>query len=180
MLADQEVAQTGEQLLEAAVHEHSRLMYRVAYSILRNHHDAEDVTQETFMRALRHLKKLGEIEDMRAWLARIAWRLAVDRRPSSSHATRDELEERAEEARSSAAPADDVVFEHQLHELLEPMIASLPMKLRAPLVLSTVEELSPRDIAAMLGIRDGAVRSRLFRARAILREKLAARLGRQL
>jgi RNA polymerase sigma-70 factor (ECF subfamily) len=60
------------------------------------------------------------------------------------------------------------------------MIASLPMKLRAPLVLSTLEELSPRDIGAILGINETAVRSRLFRARAILREKLAARLGKQL
>jgi len=153
---------------------------RVAYSILRNHHDAEDVTQETFVRALRHVRKLDQIEDMRAWLARIAWRIALDRKPSSSPMTMDDLEERGEEARSLAVPADEVVLEQQLHGLLGPMIASLPMKLRAPLVLSTLEELSPRDIGAMLGINETAVRSRLFRARAILREKLAARLGKQL
>ncbi len=68
----------GEQLLEAAVREHARLVYRVTYSILRNHHDAEDATQETFVRALRYRTKLGEIDDIRAWLARIAWRVAVD------------------------------------------------------------------------------------------------------
>lgn len=176
MLADGAV-QSGEQLLEAAVHDHSRLIYRVAYSILRNHHDAEDVTQETFVRALRHVTKLAEIDDMRAWLARIAWRIAVDRKPSSSHLTMEDLEERVEEARTFAVPADEVVLEHQLQAMLEPMIASLPVKLRGPLVLSTIEELSPRDVAVMLGISEAAVRSRLFRARAILRNKLAARLG---
>lgn len=180
MLANEAVAPSGEQLLEAAVHAHSRLIYRVAYSILRNHHDAEDVTQETFVRALRHVRKLDQIEDMRAWLARIAWRIALDRKPSSSPMTMDDLEERGEEARSLAVPADEVVLEQHLHGLLGPMIASLPMKLRAPLVLSTLEELSPRDIGAILGINETAVRSRLFRARAILREKLAARLGKQL
>jgi len=49
--------------------------------------------------------------------------------------------------------------------------------LRGPLVLSTIEKLSPLDVALMLGINEAAVRSRLFRARTILREKLAARLG---
>jgi RNA polymerase sigma-70 factor, ECF subfamily len=179
MLANEAVARSGEQLPEAAVHAHSRLIYRVAYSILRNHHDAEDVTQETFMRALRHVRKLDQIEDMRAWLARIAWRIALDRKPSSSPLAMDDLEERGE-ARSLAVPADEVVLEEQLHGLLGPMIASLPMKLRAPLLLSTLEELSPRDIGAMLGINEAAVRSRLFRARAILREKLAVRLEKQL
>jgi RNA polymerase sigma-70 factor, ECF subfamily len=177
MLADEALRQTGEQLLEGAVHDHLRLIYHVAYSIVRNHHDAEDVTQETFMRALRHVGKLDEIKDMRAWLARIAWRIAVDRKPSSRHVNMDDLEERGEEARSPAVPADEVVLENQLRAMLEPMIASLPMKLRGPLVLSTIEELSPRDVAAMLGINEAVVRSRLFRARTILREKLAARLG---
>jgi DNA-directed RNA polymerase specialized sigma24 family protein len=64
----------------------------------------------------------------------------------------------------------------QLSLLLEPMIAALPAKLRDPLVLSTIEELSPRDIARVLGIGEAAVRSRLFWARQILREKLALRL----
>jgi RNA polymerase sigma-70 factor (ECF subfamily) len=179
MLADEALRQTGEQLLEGAVHDHSRLIYRVAFSILRNHHDAEDVTQETFVRAMRQVSKLGEIEDMRAWLARIAWRIAVDRKPSARHSPIDDLALH-EEVRSSEPGADDLVLENQLQTMLEPMIGSLPIKLRGPLVLSTIEELSPRAVAAMLGINDAAVRSRLFRARTILREKLQARLGKKL
>jgi len=167
---------TGEQLLEAAVREHARLVYRVTYSILRNHHDAEDATQETFVRALRYRTKLGEIDDIRAWLARIAWRVAVDRRPRGSQVTLGDWEQSPGELRSSEAPADEVVLGAQLHALLEAMIASLPSKLRDPLVLSTLEELSPGDVARLLGISEAAVRSRIFRARQILREKLEVRL----
>ena len=59
------------------------------------------------------------------------------------------------------------------------MIAALPEKLREPLILSTIEEMSPREVAATLEINEAAVRSRIFRARQILREKLAARMGRK-
>jgi RNA polymerase sigma-70 factor (ECF subfamily) len=59
------------------------------------------------------------------------------------------------------------------------MIAALPEKLRQPLILSTIEEMSPREVAATLGINEAAVRSRVFRARQILREKLAGRVERK-
>src|SRR5215467_3757353 len=65
--------------VEALVRQYSRLVYRIAYGVLRQHHDAEDATQETFMRVLRHSSKLVEVEDPKTWLARIAWRVAVDR-----------------------------------------------------------------------------------------------------
>lgn len=72
-------ARTDEDLLEAAVRENARLVYRIAYSVLRNHHDAEDATQETYVRVLRRVGKVREGTDVRAWLARIAWRVAVSR-----------------------------------------------------------------------------------------------------
>ena len=167
---------TSQEPLESAVRDHARLVYRVAYSILRNHHDAEYAVQETFVRALRHAKSLGEIQDVQAWLARIAWRIAVNRRPKTFQVGLGDLEQASQELPSSEIRADEVVLGTQLSLLLEPMIAALPAKLRDPLVLSTIEELSPRDIARVLGIGEAAVRSRLFRARQILREKLALRL----
>lgn len=167
---------TSQEPLESAVRDHARLVYRVAYSILRNHQDAEDAVQETFVRALRHAKNLGEIQDVQAWLARIAWRIAVNRRPKTFQVALGDLEQASQELPSSEIRADEVVLGTQLSLLLEPMIAALPAKLRDPLVLSTIEELSPRDIARVLGIGEAAVRSRLFRARQILREKLALRL----
>jgi RNA polymerase sigma-70 factor (ECF subfamily) len=167
---------TSQEPLESAVRDHPRLVYRVAYSILRNHHDAQEAVQERFVRALRHAKNLGEIQDVQAWLAHIAWRIAVNRRPKSFQVALGDLEQASQALPSSEIRADEVVLGTQLSLLLEPMIAALPAKLRDPLVLSTIEELSPRDIARVLGIGEAAVRSRLFWARQILREKLALRL----
>src|SRR3984957_4127862 len=68
-----------EDLLENLVRQHSRLVYRIAYAVLRSHHEAEDATQETFVSVLRYSHKLARVENHRTWLARIAWRVAVDR-----------------------------------------------------------------------------------------------------
>src|ERR1700726_1753470 len=65
--------------LEDLVRQHSRLVYRIAYAALGSHHDAEDATQETFLRVLRYRSKLATVENYKTWLARIAWRVAVDR-----------------------------------------------------------------------------------------------------
>src|SRR5438132_877399 len=74
------MAIAAEDDLERAVREHARVVFQIAYSVLRNHADAEDATQETFLRAVKHRAKLPEIEDPKAWLARIAWRVAIDRK----------------------------------------------------------------------------------------------------
>ena len=169
-------AQTGQDVLEAAVREHTRMVFRIAYSVLRNHHDAEDATQETFVRVLRYGAKLEGIEDQKRWLARIAWRVAVGRRTSARHTTSDHGPEDIEQLRSSMAGADEFVLGSEMMDLLEKVIATLPAKLRDPLVLSTVEEMSPADIAGALGINEAAVRSRLFRARQMLKEKVAVLL----
>src|SRR5262249_52021481 len=66
--------------VERAVREHARLAFRIAYAVLRNYHDAEDAVQETFLRVWRYSAKLGEIHDVKAWVSRIAWRVAIDRR----------------------------------------------------------------------------------------------------
>ena len=66
-----------------------------------------------------------------------------------------------------------------MSSFLERLIAGLPAKLREPLILSTIEEISPREVAATLGINEAAVRSRVFRARQILKEKLALRMNRK-
>src|SRR5262245_44838917 len=76
----------GAEAIEALVREHSRLVYRIAYAVMRSHHDAEDATQETFMRVLRYSSKLPAVENPKTWLARIAWRVAVDRRRKRSAA----------------------------------------------------------------------------------------------
>jgi RNA polymerase sigma-70 factor, ECF subfamily len=177
--ADNERSQ-GE-MLEVLVREHSRLVYRIAYAVLRRHHDAEDATQETFMRVLRYSSKLAAVDNHKTWLARIAWRVAVDRgrqRGRTREIPLEDPENPIAEVASADAPADESVHGAQVGVALERMIAALPDKLREPLILSTLEEMSPKEVAATLAINEVAVRSRVFRARQILREKLARQIGR--
>jgi len=175
-----ECERTRDEVIEGLVQQHSRLVYRIAYAVLRRHHDAEDATQETFLRVLRYSSKLEAVVDPKTWLARIAWRVAVDR--SRKHGRQREIpledpEKPVVEVASSAAPADQTVQGAQMSAALERLILTLPEKLRAPLILSTVEEMSPAEVAVTLGINEAAVRSRIFRARRILREKLERRRG---
>ncbi len=68
--------------VETLVAEHSRMVFRIAYSILRNHHDAEDAAQECFLRVWKHKVRLHEVSNAKTWLARIAWTTALDKRRS--------------------------------------------------------------------------------------------------
>jgi RNA polymerase sigma-70 factor, ECF subfamily len=168
--------QPEESLVEVAVRDHARLVYRIAYSVLRSSEEAEDAVQETFLRVLRYESKLNGVRDQKAWLAQIAWRVAVERRRQVTvHAAR--TEEAGNNLLASGHSADQALLEKERSVVLHVLIAGLPDELRDPLVLSTLEELSPREIGSMLGISEAAVRSRAFRARQILRERLEVRMG---
>jgi RNA polymerase sigma-70 factor, ECF subfamily len=169
-----------DELLEDLVHRHSRLVYRIAYAVLRTHHDAEDATQETFLRALRYRRKLASVEDAKSWLARIAWRVAVERSRNNTRKHEisfDDPDRPLAEIVSTQSSADDALEGSEVHARLEKFIAALPKKLREPLILSTVEEMSPREVARALGISQAAARSRVFRARQMLRQKLGGTSG---
>jgi RNA polymerase sigma-70 factor, ECF subfamily len=174
--------ESGDAAVETLVREHSRLVYRIAFAVLRRHHDAEDATQETFLRVLRYSSRLAEVDDPKPWLARIAWRVAIDRAKQFGRKQEIELgdsERTVDEVEATGTPADETVQGAQFGEVLEKLIAALPEKLREPLILSTIEEMSPREVAATLGINEAAVRSRVFRARQILKEKLGQRIVRK-
>jgi len=167
--------------LEALIRDYSRLVYRIAYAIVRSHHDAEDATQETFMRVLRYSSKLRDVENPKTWLARIAWRVAVDRgkkRWDKHEVPLEDPDNHGAEIRSRAVGADETVQNARLSIVIEKLITALPAKLREPLILSTLEEMSTGEVAATLGINEAAVRSRVFRARQILKEKLTQRVRR--
>ena len=166
------LARTEEDQLELAVRQHARLVYRIAYSVLRNHHDAEDTTQETFLRVLRARRKLVGVDDPRRWLARIAWRVAVERKRRWPETSLEETGEKFAQLRSAGIPADETVAGREVVEALERLIPALPPRLRDVVTLSTIEEMLPADVAAVLEISEAAMRSRLFRARQILRDKL--------
>lgn len=166
---------TDEDELELVVREHARLVYRIAFAALRNHHDAEDATQETFMRVLRYRQKLGEVRELKTWLARIAWRVALGRRSKVREVALDDVGEAASDVCSAGSTTEEIVQGSELGRVLHDLMAALPAKLREPLTLSTLEELTPAEIAEVLGTNEAAVRSRIFRARQILRQKLAVR-----
>jgi len=173
------LARTDEDQVELAVRQHSQMVYRIAYSVLRNHHDAEDATQETFVRVLKARRKLSAVDDPGKWLARIAWRVAVGRKGKSPDVSLEEVGQVVARLRSTGVPADDAVRGEEVAIALERLIPTLPRRLRDVVALSTVEEMPPPDIAGILEISEAAVRSRLFRARQILRDKLAELLDRK-
>lgn len=166
--------------IERLVNEHAALVYRIAYAMLRSHQEAEDAVQETFLRVVRYSERLATIANPKTWLAKIAWRVAVDRSKNLRRKQETSLEDSEKMIgvlASLEALADDALYGKRMSAALEELIAMLPTKLREPLVLSTIEEMSPREVGTILGMNDAAVRSRVFRAKAILREKLAARAG---
>ena len=162
--------------VEALVREHARLVYRVAYLVLRDHHNAEDAVQETFVRVWKNRAKLGEVREPRRWLARIAWRVAVDR---GKHRPEQPLDESVAEPASGEEPLDERLADEQLRKLMQSLIAGLPRELQEVVAVSTAAEMTSRDVAEVLGIPEATVRTRMHRARQMLREKLAARLERK-
>ena len=154
--------------LESLVRQYSRFVFKVAYGVLRNPHDAEDVVQEVFLRV--HRSRAKNVVDMRAWLASVAFRMAVDRiRQPRADTPLEDLD-----PTSPAADAERLAIDRQRMKHVHKLIAALPDELRYPLVLSAIEELSSPQIAEVLGISESSVRGRIFRARQILKEKLSA------
>jgi RNA polymerase sigma-70 factor (ECF subfamily) len=172
-----EAAMDDTRDVSSLVREHSTLVFRIAYSVLRNRQDAEDAAQEVFIRVLRQEKRLGEIEDVKSWIARIAWRLAIKRKPSRPEISLDEAAVAVVHGKAAGQSAEEIAAGNQMSALLAHSMASLPKAMRDTLTLSAVHELSARDVAKVLGVPESTVRTRTFRARQLLREKLEKRLG---
>ena len=161
------MASNEEARFEALVRRQSRFVFRVAYAILRNSHDAEDAVQETFLKLYRS-GAWKNIEDERAFLARAAWRMAIDRLP------RTQTEQAEFEQISNAPSPEQEAIAADWHATVHRFVDALPEELRQPLALSTVDELNSREISMILGVPEGTVRTRLMRARQMLRQKLTA------
>jgi RNA polymerase sigma-70 factor (ECF subfamily) len=161
--------------LAALVETYSRLLFRVAHSVLRSHAEAEDVVQDVFMRVIERRRSLQAIRDMRVWLVRIAWNLALDRRRRIRPEQIDESF--AETLAASGATADERLSEAQRINAVLREMQRLPKVERHVLLLSAIEELGTAEIAQVVGRSESAVRALLFRARTRLRERLEDRGG---
>src|SRR5277367_1277699 len=148
------------------------LAFRVARGVLRNTADAEDVAQEALLRAFRRFKHLRERARFRAWLVHIAFRLALDRARSAKRREQRETLWSQPERRPPTANAEDLAVRNQFAEQLDRAMDELPEKLRLVLLLSAMQGHTLEEVAAMLGVPVGTVKSRLFFARKQLAEKL--------
>lgn len=163
LTVNQELAREFEvRLLES-----STLAVRVAYSVLRNREDAEDVAQEAFAKAYRSFSQLRDRERFRAWLVRMTWRMALDRQRSNRR--RVAREDRVE----TPTITSDQHEQRERAEHLWRAIDSLSEKLRVVIVLAGIEGHDIREVAALLELPEGTVKSRLFAARQQLKDALS-------
>ena len=157
------------------VAQHSARVYRLAYRLTGNPHDAEDLTQEVFVRVFRSLSSYtpGTFE---GWLHRITTNLFLDQARRKAKIRFDALADDAETRIASRAVSPDMqVMNGLFDEDVERALAELPPDFRAAVVLCDIEGLSYEEIADVLGLKLGTVRSRIHRGRTMLRKALAHR-----
>ena len=155
------------------VRQHADRVYRLAYRLSGNQHDAEDLTQETFIRVFRSLQNYqpGTFE---GWLHRITTNLFLDMARRRSRIRMEALPEDYDRVPADEPNPEQIYHDSRLGPDLQAALDSLPPEFRAAVVLCDIEGLSYEEIGATLGVKLGTVRSRIHRGRQALREYLAA------
>src|SRR6266849_1175706 len=148
------------------------LAFRVARGVLRNTADAEDVAQEALLRAYRRFDRLRDRGRFRAWLVRITYRLALDRLRSSKRREQRHTFWSQPAHQLRAATTEELAASNEFQAHLDRALEELPEKLRLVLLLAAMEGHTIDEIASLLGIPVGTVKSRIFVARKQLAEKL--------
>jgi RNA polymerase sigma-70 factor (ECF subfamily) len=171
-----DVAMERDERFEEMVARQARFMFQVAFGLLRNRQDAEDAVQEAFLKLYRGEAWL-RMENEKGFLARTVWRVALDHLPKATERMVDvaEMQLTASDVSGLAnrSPEQSAVDEDE-RAVLRRLIDGLPEELRRPLVLSSVEEMTSREVAEAMGIPEGTVRTRVMRARTELRRRFVA------
>jgi RNA polymerase sigma-70 factor (ECF subfamily) len=172
-------ARSGDALFAAVMRRYNQRLFRIARAILRDDGEAEDVLQDAYVHAFASLGQLEDPARFSSWISRIvvyeAWTRLRRRRQQASLAP--SLAEAAVRL-IAAAPDPEVEMAHkQQSALLEAAIDALPIGYRTVFMMRDVEEMSVAETAECLGIKEGAVKTRLHRARAALREEVWRRMG---
>jgi RNA polymerase sigma-70 factor (ECF subfamily) len=185
-LSDEEVVRrvrAGEApLFEVLMRRYNRRLYRVARAILRNDAEAEDVMQHAYVEGYLHIGQFAGRAAFATWLTKIAVYEALARvRRRGKEVLVDRLPETDEDAmRALKSPWPDPeqqALQGEVRSLLEAAIDSLPLAYRSVFVLREIEGLSTAESAECLDVSEEVVKTRLHRARALLREELLARAG---
>lgn len=182
-VSDEEIVRrvcAGERdLFELLLRRYNQRVYRAARAVLRNDADAEDVTQETWLRAFAHLAQFEGRARFSTWLTRIAlheaWSRARRARKIEEPAMSSE-QDAPDEERASGDP-ETHASDREVRSYLESAVETLPEAYRVVFVLREIEQLSTAEAAEMLQISEDVVKTRLYRARAMLRRELLARAG---
>jgi RNA polymerase sigma-70 factor (ECF subfamily) len=159
---------------EELVRLHTRQVYGLCYRFTGSGSEAQDLTQEVFMRVFRTLKTFRSAEgSFGTWLARVSRNLLIDhyRRTRQERVT-DSIEEQLpmleEEGAAASARPDHVVAGHEASEILQATLQKLSPDLREAVILRDLQEMEYREIASVLAIPEGTVKSRINRGRAEL------------
>jgi RNA polymerase sigma-70 factor (ECF subfamily) len=152
------------------VDRHARLMYQIAYSLLRNAQDAEDAVQEVLLKLYRSAA-WRKMNNEKAFLARTVWRVALDRLPKVQQQS---LNEGHEQFGVKGDSPETTAIRKAQADYLRKLIDTLPENLRRVVVLSAIEELNSREVGLLIGIPEGTVRTRLMQAREELRRRFSA------
>jgi RNA polymerase sigma-70 factor, ECF subfamily len=165
---------------EALANEHKDAVYRQMIRVCGNREDAEDVLIEALLKAYRHLDQLRDSVAFRAWLAQIARRVCwqLKQRDSLMPLLQlSALEDEGKQISGNDLPVETQLASRQMKGLLSEAVDNLPPAYRSVYQLRDVEELSGREVARQLGISTAAMKSRLHRARELLRQHLDSALA---
>lgn len=179
-MSDEEIVlrvQAGEtELFARLLRRYNQRVYRAARAVLRDDGEAEDVAQEAWVRAFRHLSDFQGRALFSTWITRIAVHEAMARSRRAKRTTSSFME--LEPVTASPTPDPEAeASEREMRTHIEAAVEGLPDAYRTVFVLREVEELSTRETAESLELSEDVVKTRLHRARAMLREDLVARAG---
>ena len=172
-----------EQAVRAILQANNRRLFRIARGILRNDAEAEDVVQETYVRALTHLDGFRGESSLSTWLSRIAMNEAIGRlRGKRLSLDLDSLPEDRGEAEIIPFPAassdpEKSMAQRQIQEVVEHAIDHLPEPFRLVFITRVMEEMTVEETAELLSIKPETVKTRLHRARALLRQNVEKEIG---
>jgi RNA polymerase sigma-70 factor (ECF subfamily) len=178
-LTDEEIVErtrAGEiALFELLMRRYNQRLYRLARAVVRDASEAEDVVQATFVRAFEHLDQFAGRARFATWLTRIAVHEASARLRRRGRYM--DIEDSMPTLASAAAGPEQRTADRELGHAIEAAVDALPEVFGAVFVLRDVEGLSTAETAASLGINAETVKTRLHRARALLRNHITARIG---
>ena len=168
-------------LYEILVRRHNQRLYRTIRAILRDDKDVEDVMQQAYVDAYMHLDQFRGTAKFATWLTRIAVNRAIrsgqGERRQLALVSRDADDFAIEHTAAPGLDPEHAMYGHELKQILESLVDDLPDPFRLVFVMREVEGLSTAETAATLSINEDTVKTRLHRAKRLLRDQLDRRLG---